>query len=103
TWVSIRFPIRPPERGLGRRSPGGPAALGALIGMLALAGALVTMVIAVRALTPSAYRGAASLLVTTLAACAAAGVWGLTLERNAAQPDQGREQMIDTLAKSPDT
>jgi len=103
TWVSVRFPTRPPERGLGRRSPGGAAGVSALLGMLALAGALIVAVLAVRALTPVAYKGVASLVVTTLAAAAAAAVWWIGLERNADLLEQGRERMIDTLAKSADT
>ena len=102
TYVSVRFPTRPPERGLGRRSPGGPAALGALLAMLAIGAALVVLVIAVRRLTPDAYDGVASLIVTALAVCIAAGIWWIGLERNADLLELGREKMIDTLAKSSD-
>jgi len=102
TWVSARFPMRPPERGLGRRSPGGVAGVGAVLGMFAMSGALVLAVVAVRSLTPDAYDEMASLVVTSLAACAAAGVWWIGLERNADIVEQNRERMIDMLAKSSD-
>ena len=102
TWISARFPMRPPERGLGRRSPGGPAGAGALFGMLAIAGALILAVVAVRALTPDPWKETASLVVTSLAAGAAAGVWWIGLERNAGVVERNRERMIDVLAKSSD-
>jgi len=102
TWVSARFPMRPPERGLGRRSPGGAAGLGALLGVFAIAGALAFAVYVVRSLTPDAYDEAASLAVTSLAACAAAVVWWIGLDRNADVVEQSRERMIDVLAKASD-
>jgi hypothetical protein len=102
TWISARFPIRPPERGLARRSPGGPAGLGALLGMFAIAGALILAVIAARSLAPEALKETVSLVVTSLALCVAAGVWWIGLERNADTLEQNRERMIDVLAKSSD-
>ena len=102
TWISARFPMRPPERGLGRRSPGGPAGAGALLGMLAIAAALILAVVAVRSLAPEAWKETASLVVTSLAVCAAAAVWWIGLERNADVVEQNRERMIDVLAKSSD-
>ena len=103
TWISARFPMRPPERGLGRRSPGGVAGVGAVLGMFAITGALILAVVAVRSLTPDAYDEIASLVVTSLAACAAAGVWWIGIDRNADVFEQNRERMIDALAKSADT
>ena len=102
TWISARFPMRPPERGLGRRSPGGAAGAGALLGMLVIAGALILAVVAARALTPEPWKETASLVVTSLAACTAAAVWWIGLERNADTLEQNRERMIDVLAKSSD-
>jgi hypothetical protein len=102
TWFSARFPTKPPERGLGRRSPGGAAGIGALLGILAMAGLLILAVFAARALTPDAWKETASLVVTTLATCAAAGLWWLGIERNADVVEQNRERMIDVLAKSSD-
>ena len=102
TWFSASFPTKPPERGLGRRSPGGAAGFGALIGILAMAGALVLAVVAARALAPAAWKETASLVVTTVAACAAAGVWWLGIERNADVVEQNRERMIDVMSKSSD-
>jgi cytochrome bd-type quinol oxidase subunit 2 len=95
--------MRPPERGLGRRSPGGVAGVGAVLGMFAMTGALILAVVAVRSLTPDAYDEIASLVVTSLAACAAAGVWWIGIDRNADVFEQNRERMIDALAKSADT
>jgi len=102
TWVSARFPMRPPERGLGRRNPGGPAGVGALLGMFAITAVLILAVVAARALTPEPWKEAASLVVTSIAACAAAAVWWIGIERNADVVEQNRERMIDTLAKSSD-
>jgi H+/Cl- antiporter ClcA len=102
TWVSARFPTRPPERGLGRRSPGGAVGIAALLGTLVAGGVLILAVLAVRSLTPDPYDELASVIVTSLAACVAAGVWWIGLERNADVVEQSRERMIDTLAKSPD-
>ena len=102
TWISASHPTRPPERGLGRRSPGGLVGVGAVFVMLALAGALVLAVFAVRALTPDRYDELASQLVVTLAAGVAAGAWWIGLERNADTLERCREKMIDTLAKSSD-
>jgi hypothetical protein len=101
-WISIRYPMRPPERGMGRRSPGGIAGVSALLAMFALTGALILAVIAVRALTPDAYDEVASVIVTLLAAIAGAGVWWIGIDRNADTLEQYREKMIDTLAKSSD-
>jgi hypothetical protein len=102
TWISARFPTRPPERGLARRSPGGAAGVGALLGMFAVAAALILAVVAARSLAPEPMRETASLVVTSLAVCAAACVWWVGLERNADALEQNRERMIDVLAKTPD-
>ena len=40
--------------------------------------------------------------MTSLAACAAAGLWWIGLERNADTVEQNRKRMIDMLAKSSD-
>jgi len=102
TWFSARFPTKPPERGLGRRSPGGVAGFGALLAILAIAGALILAVVAARALAPDSWKETASLVVTTLAACAAVAVWWIGIDRNADVVEQNRERMIDVLAKSSD-
>jgi hypothetical protein len=102
TWFSARFPMKPPERGLGRRSPGGVAGFGALLAILAIAGALILAVVAARALAPDSWKETASLVVTTLAACAAVAVWWIGIDRNADVVEQNRERMIDVLAKSSD-
>ena len=67
-----------------------------------MAGALVLAVVAARALAPAAWKETASLVVTTVAACAAAGVWWLGIERNADVVEQTRERMIDVMSKSSD-
>ena len=102
TWFSARFPMKPPERGLGRRGPGGVAGFGALLAILAIAGALILAVVAARALAPDPWKETASLVVTTLAACAAVAVWWIGIDRNADVVEQNRERMIDVLAKSSD-
>ena len=102
TWVSIRHPIRPPERGLARRSPGGAVGLTAVLGMFAATGALTLGVVAVRALTPEPFKEAASVTLTTLCALAAAALWWIGVERNADELERGRERMIDVLAKGSD-
>jgi len=70
--------------------------------VFAIAGALAFAVYVVRSLTPDAYDEAASLAVTSLAACAAAVVWWIGLDRNADVVEQSRERMIDVLAKASD-
>ena len=102
TWVSVQHPMRPPERGLARRNPGGAVGLGAVLGVFVVTGALVLIVIAVRALTPDPYDELASVVTTSILACAAAGVWWIGVERNADSLERGREKMIDMLAKSVD-
>ena len=76
--------------------------LGAVLGVFVVTGALVLIVIAVRALTPDPYDELASVVTTSILACAAAGVWWIGVERNADSLERGREKMIDMLAKSVD-
>ena len=102
TWVSVRHPTRPPERGLGRRGPGGAVGIGAVLAVFLAAGAIALAVVAVRSLTPDRYDELASALATTLLACAAAAVWWVGVERNADAMEQGREKMINVLSKGPD-
>jgi hypothetical protein len=102
TWVSITRPIKPPQQGMARRSPGGVVGLVAFLAMLVVAGGVVLAVVAVRALTPDPYDNVASLSVTTVLLIAAAVVWWIALERNADTLERHREGMIDVLAKSAD-
>ena len=67
-----------------------------------LLGVVVLGVLAVRALTPDAYDMLASLLVTGAMLAVSAAVWWISLERNAEQLVQGRERMIDVIAKTAD-
>jgi hypothetical protein len=102
TWVSITRPIKPPQQGMARRSPGGVVGLLAFLAMLVVAGGVVLAVFAVRALTPDAYDNVASLAVTAVLLIAAAVVWWIALDRNADTLDRHREGMIDVLAKTAD-
>jgi len=102
TWVSITRPIKPPQQGMARRSPGGVVGLVAFLAMLVVAGCMVLAVVAVRALTPDPYDNVASLSVTTVLLLAAAVVWWIALDRNADTLERHREGMIDVLAKSAD-
>jgi hypothetical protein len=102
SWVSITRPIKPPQQGMARRSPGGVVGLLAFLAMLVVAGGVVLAVVAVRKLTPDPYHNAASLAVTSLLLVAAAAVWWIALDRNADTLEQHREGMIDVLAKSVD-
>lgn len=102
TWVSIAKPAKPPQQGMGRRSPGGLVGLGAVLVLLLLAGAIVVSVMGVRALTPAPFDLAASTAVTSLFMVIAAGIWVIALERNADLLETHREGMIDVLAKSSD-
>jgi hypothetical protein len=102
SWVSITRPIKPPQQGMARRSPGGVVGLVAFLVILLVAGAVVLAVLAVRALTPDAYDQAASLAVTTLLLLVSAAVWWIALDRNADTLERHREGMIDVLAKSAD-
>jgi uncharacterized membrane protein YfcA len=100
--VSITRPIKPPQQGMARRSPGGVVGLVAFLAMLVVAGGVVLAVVAVRALTPDPYDNVASLSVTTVLLNAAAVVWWIALDRNADTLERHREGMIDVLAKSAD-
>ena len=102
SWVSITRPIKPPQQGMARRSPGGVVGLLAFLAVLVVAGAVVLAVFAVRTLTPDAYDDAASLVVTSLMLIASAVVWWIALDRNADTLERHREGMIDVLAKSTD-
>ena len=102
TWVSITKPIKPPQQGMARRSPGGIMGVVAFLVILLVAGAVVLAVVAVRALTPAAYDEPASVVVTTLLMLGSAVVWWIALDRNADVLDLRREGMIDVLAKSTD-
>lgn len=102
SWVSITRPMKPQERGMARRSPGGVVGLLAFLAILLVGGAVVLAVLAVRALTPDAYDAPASLAVTTVAMLVSAAVWWIAIERNADQLERHREGMINVLAKSAD-
>jgi hypothetical protein len=102
TWVSVRHPTRPPERGLARRNPGGAVGLGAVLSFFLAAGVVVLAVVVTRSFTPDPYKELASVIVTTLMACASGAVWWIGVERNADLLVQNRERMIDVLAKGSD-
>ena len=76
--------------------------MGALLGMFAIAGALILAVVAARSLAPEPMKETVSLVVTSLAVCVAAFVWWIGLERNADALERNRERLIDVLAKTPD-
>lgn len=102
TSLSLSRPTRPPQQGMARRSPGGALGLGAFLGMLASAALVVVGVLAVRALTPDAWDGVASLAVTTLFLAAAVAVWWISLDRHADLLERQKEKLVDALAKSAD-
>lgn len=102
TWVSIAKPIKPPQRGMARRSPGGLIGLGAVLVLLLLGGAIVVVVMGARSVTPDAHDLLASTLVTLVFLSLASAIWWIGLERNADLLDTHREGMIDVLAKSSD-
>lgn len=102
TWVSIAKPVKPPQQGMARRSPGGLIGLGAVLTLLVLTGAIIVSVVGVRSLTPDAHDLLASTVVTGVFMAAAAAVWWISLERNADLLEVKREGMIDVLAKSVD-
>jgi hypothetical protein len=102
SWVSISRPMKPPQQGMARRSPGGVVGLLAFLAILLVAGVVIVAVLAVRALTPDAYHAPASFAVTTFMLCVSAAVWWIALDRNADLLEQKREGMIDVLAKSVD-
>jgi hypothetical protein len=102
TWVSITRPMKPPQQGMARRSPGGVVGLVAFIVVLLVAGLVVLAVLAARALTPAPYQNLASLAVTSSLLVVAAAVWWIALDRNADTLVLYREGMIDVLAKSAD-
>lgn len=102
TWVSIAKPIKPPQRGMTRRSPGGLVGLGAVLALMLLGGAIVVTVMGARSVTPDAHDLLAGTVVTLVFMGVASAIWWIALERNADLLDTHREGMIDVLAKSSD-
>ncbi|MEQ1831914.1 MAG: hypothetical protein ABL977_02580 [Candidatus Eisenbacteria bacterium] len=102
TWVSISKPVKPPQQGMARRSPGGLIGLGAVLVLLLLAGAIIVTVLGARSVAPAEQDLLASTVVTLAFMAAAAAVWWIALERNADLLEVKREGMIDVLAKSVD-
>lgn len=102
TWVSLSRPIRPPQQGMARRSPGGAVGLGAFLVILVVAGVVVLAVWAVRALTPDAWDTTASVVTTALCLAISAGIWWVSVDRNAELLDRQREKLAEVLGKSAD-
>ncbi len=102
TWVSIVHPTRARTEGMSRRGPGGIVGLLAYLAVLVVAAAIVLGVVAARSLTPDAYDGAASLVVTTLALLACFAIWWISLSRHADELERQREKMIEAIAKGSD-
>lgn len=100
TAISILHPIRPRERGLGRRGPGGLTSVFALLGLVVVLGAIVLMVLGVRMLLPERWDVLGSTLVTTGALLVALPVWWVSLERFATLIEARREAMVDAIAKA---
>ncbi|MFM8559166.1 MAG: hypothetical protein ACKOC6_06130, partial [bacterium] len=100
TAISILHPMRPRERGLGRRGPGGLPSVLALTGLLAVLGVLVLLVLGVRLLLPERWDVLGSTLVTTGALLVALPVWWVSLERFAALLEARRAAMVDAIAKA---
>jgi len=102
TWVSIAHPMKPRERGLSRRSPGGVVGLAAYLAVLVVAAALVLAIVAVRSLTPDRWDALASHAVAVAALVLAAGVWWLAMDRHADELERSREKLVDVIAKTAD-
>ena len=100
--VSIRQPVKAPERGMGRRSPGGLVGLGGFLAVMATVLAIALMVMAARAITPVAYDRIASVAVTSAALGIALAIAWISLDRTADLLEQQREHLIDVLTKTAD-
>ncbi len=100
--VSIRQPVKAPDKGMARRNPGGLVGLGGFFAVM-LTGLLIgVMVYAARVLTPDAYDSIASAIVTCTALAIAAVIATIAIERTADLLQEHREKMIDVLARSAD-
>lgn len=102
TWVSIMRPMRPPQQGIGRRSPNGMVGLLAVLTILAIGASVGVAVWAARSLTQDGYDGVVSLAVTLGCLFVSGALWWLALNRNADSLERQREAMIDAIAKSAD-
>lgn len=100
--VSIRQPVKAPERGMARRSPGGLIGLGGFLAVMATVLAIALVVVAVRAISPAAYDRSASIAVTSVALVIALVIAWISLDRGADLLEQRRERLIDVLTKTAD-
>lgn len=102
TNISIRQPMKAPEKGMGRRSPGGLIGIGGFFAIVLTALAIGLMVFAARILVPDAHDALASCIVATMALAATAAIAWISLERSADLLEQKREKLIDVMARSAD-
>jgi hypothetical protein len=102
TNISIRQPVKAPEKGMARRSPGGLIGIGGFFAIVLTALAIGLMVFAVRALTPDPHDALASAIVAFMALAVTAAIAWISLDRSADLLEQRREKLIDVLAKSAD-
>lgn len=102
TNISIRQPVKAPEKGMARRSPGGLIGIGGFFAIILTALAIALMVFAARVLVPDAHDALASCIVATMALAATAVIAWISLDRSADLLEQKREKLIDVLAKSAD-
>jgi hypothetical protein len=102
TNISIRQPVKAPDKGMARRSPGGLIGIGGFLAIVLTALAIGLMVVAVRMLTPDAHDALASCIVALMALAATVAIAWISLERSADLLELKREKMIDVLAKSAD-
>lgn len=99
TWVSIRWPVRARRHGMNTRGDSGWGGLAIYAGTALFATAVFGCVWAARALAGPANATLAGLGVTTVFLAAAAGIWWVSLDRNASALLAHRERLIEVIAK----
>jgi hypothetical protein len=99
SYVSIRWPVRARRRGLSTRGDGGWGGLAMLAGTVAFAALVGGTVWAARTVAGPAYATPAGLVAAAIYLALTAGMWWVSLDRNAGALLVNREKLIETIAK----
>ena len=99
TYVSIRWPVRARRRGLGNRAGGGWGGLAMLAGTVTFSALVGGSVYAARSVAGPAWAMPAGLAAAAVYLALTAGVWWISLDRNAGALITYREKLIETIAK----
>ena len=99
TYVSIRWPVKARRRGLSTRGDGGWGGLAMFTGTLAITLLVGASVWAAMQVAGPAYASPVGLAVAGVHLAIGAGLWWVSLDRNAAALREHREKLIEVLAK----